>query len=379
MLSNCINLGVSCRSMCLSEAICRFRARCRSFSACFRMRLRARLILNAPDGVTGLSALVAAYPVNLIASPLDPAYSVAESVAAIRALWPARSWSSRIRRSRCGSGLHTCSPLKHPAYRLFNFSGNSGCRATRPPSRFFTSCALAWCDRIRIVSAVSQKKSSRPMKPTLGVVRAAWGAASTIWSSWHVPSKLGSASIPVASTSERPGGTPVVSGSPSCRTEVPNHWAVLSKGPWHRVPPLSPTTGAVTRSWASSALVTPPSRSEAICKLRKPFCPSFISCSPISKLGCEEPTTVSALSTYRRISTSSPSVSTAAFTHSTPSVLYSALRVMSPPLPMLSSMLKNHVLLHLVGGCDNRISTVDSSFIIYQTTVQRTVVVTVIG
>ena len=29
--------------MCLSEAICRFSARCRSFSACLRMRRRARL------------------------------------------------------------------------------------------------------------------------------------------------------------------------------------------------------------------------------------------------------------------------------------------------------------------------------------------------
>ncbi len=46
MLSNRINLRLLWQSMCLSGAICPFLGRCRSFSACFRMKLRVRPIIS---------------------------------------------------------------------------------------------------------------------------------------------------------------------------------------------------------------------------------------------------------------------------------------------------------------------------------------------
>ena len=81
MLSNCINLGFSWRSTFLSEAIWRFRARFRIFSACFRTRQHARHTLSVRDGIMASSVLVGAHPVSLTVSPLAPAYSVVGSVA----------------------------------------------------------------------------------------------------------------------------------------------------------------------------------------------------------------------------------------------------------------------------------------------------------
>lgn len=215
--------------MCLNGAICCFRARCRSFSACFRMRLRAQPILNAPVGATGLSVLVAAHSASPTVSPRVPVYSVAGSVAAIRALRPVRSWSERTRRSRFGSGQHTWSPVRRLAYRLLSFSGNSGYRATRLPSRFFINCASAWCGRIRTELAVSLEKSSKQIEPMLAVVRAAKDVASTTWVSWPALLKSDGASGPAASISGRPGGTLAVFGLPWCLIEVLSRWAALSK------------------------------------------------------------------------------------------------------------------------------------------------------
>jgi hypothetical protein len=56
-------------------------------------------------------------------------------------------------------------------------------------------------------------------------------AASTTWFSWPVLSKSVSASVPAASTSGRPGGTPVVFGLPWCLIEAPSRWAASSKAP----------------------------------------------------------------------------------------------------------------------------------------------------
>ena len=61
------------------------------------------------------------------------------------------------------------------------------------------------------------------------------------------------------------------------------------------------------------------------------------------------------------ISTNSPSASTAASTLSTPSVLYSASLAMSPRPHTPISTPQNHESLHLVGVCDNPISTVQSN------------------
>ncbi len=165
MLSNCINLGLPWQSMCLSEVICRFRARCQSFSACSRMRRLALPILNAPAGSTGLSVLVAARSANLTVSPRAQAYYIAGNAAAIRALAPAPSWSARTHRFRFGSGRLIWSPVRHQVYRLFSSSGNSDCRATRLPSRFFTSCASAWCGWIRTESGRSLVSMLRLTKP----------------------------------------------------------------------------------------------------------------------------------------------------------------------------------------------------------------------
>ena len=141
MLSNCINLGFSWRSTFLSEAIWRFRARFRIFSACFRTRQHARHTLSVRDGIMASSVLVGAHPVSLTVSPLAPAYSVVGSVAVTPALPLAPSLSARALHARFGSGQRNWSPVRRLACRLFSFSGNSDSRATRPRSRFFTNCA----------------------------------------------------------------------------------------------------------------------------------------------------------------------------------------------------------------------------------------------
>ncbi|ABM40042.1 hypothetical protein Pnap_4621 (plasmid) [Polaromonas naphthalenivorans CJ2] len=98
--------------MFLSEAIWRFRARCRSFSDCFRTRRHVRHTLSARDGAMALSVLVVAHPVSLTVFPLAPACSVVGSVAVTRASPLAPSWSAHTLRSRFGSGQRTWLPVK---------------------------------------------------------------------------------------------------------------------------------------------------------------------------------------------------------------------------------------------------------------------------
>jgi len=183
------------------------------------------------------------------------------------------------------------------------------------------------------------------------------GRTSTIWSSWPKPSKSCSASAPAVSTSVRTGVTPDASASLWYRSGVQSRWSALLKAPWRRVLPLLPTTGVAMQRAENADTFIPPSQSAATWKSRKTFCPSSISCSPISIPGCAAYITVSALNTCKPISTNSPTVLTGASTHSMPSDLYLASRAMSPLRPMLSCTLQNYETLHLVGGCDNRIST----------------------
>ena len=357
MLSNCVNLGLPWRLTFLSGAIWCFHARCRSFSGCFRTRQHVRHTLSVRDGAMASPVLVVAHPVSLTVSPLAPAYSVVGSVAVTRASPLAPSWNARTRRSRFGSGQRTWSPVKRPACRRFSSSGNSDSRATRPPSRFFTSCASAWCAPIRIELVVSPRNTSRPMKPTSVGVLAAKGRASTTWYSWQAQSKSASASSKGAATNAEPGATQGVFALPLCQIAAPSRWADSLSAPLHPAPSSSLTTGAVTRSWATAAIAIPPSPSGATCKLPRPSCRSFTSCFPISRPGCVEPITVSARNTYRPTSTNSPSASTVASTRSTLSVLCSASPAMSPLPHTPISTPQNHDSLHLVGVCDNPIST----------------------
>ena len=223
ILSICANLGRPWLLMYLSEATCRFRVRCRSSSTCFRMRRRALPILNAPDGTTGLSVIVAAHSVNLTVSPPVPAYSVVGSVVAIQASPLAPSWSAHIRRYRYGSGRPTWLPAKHPAFRLSSFSGNSESHAMKPRSRSFINCGPAWCVPTRIGLAASLENTSKPMKPMLVGVPVARVEAFTTWFSSLARSGLGSASTAVASISEGLDGTQGVFDLRWCQIAAPNH------------------------------------------------------------------------------------------------------------------------------------------------------------
>ena len=101
------SLGRPWLSTYLSKAICRFRARCRSFSDCSRTKRRAWPILSALDGAMGLFAGIAGRPANHDTSLPATAYFVAGNVAATQASPPALSWSARTRRSRSGFGRPT--------------------------------------------------------------------------------------------------------------------------------------------------------------------------------------------------------------------------------------------------------------------------------
>lgn len=71
ILSICTNVERSWLSTYLNETICRSRARCRSFSGCFRMRPHARLTLSGRDGVTVSCAPTVIRPANLTDTALD--------------------------------------------------------------------------------------------------------------------------------------------------------------------------------------------------------------------------------------------------------------------------------------------------------------------
>ena len=143
MLSLYVSRGRAWRWRWLHAVICRSRARCRSFSACSRTQPHARPTLSVHDGVTGSGVRAAGRSgcpsvtlrvlVFLVAGPADA-----------RLASPlAPSWSARTRRCPCGSGRPIGSPVRRLAYRPSSSNGNSGCRATRPPSRSFISCARA--------------------------------------------------------------------------------------------------------------------------------------------------------------------------------------------------------------------------------------------
>ena len=93
MLSIYANLGWSWLSTCLSETICRFLARCLSFSNCSRTKRPARPTLSAPDGETGSFVATAAHPESLIASRIASAFVGAVIATATRASLRARSWN----------------------------------------------------------------------------------------------------------------------------------------------------------------------------------------------------------------------------------------------------------------------------------------------
>ena len=107
VLSMHADLGRSWLSTCLSEAICRFRARCRSFSDCCRTKRHARPTLSAPDGTMGSSATSAARPASHTALPIVPAFSGVVIATVTRVLPPVPSWNVRTRRSRSGVGRPT--------------------------------------------------------------------------------------------------------------------------------------------------------------------------------------------------------------------------------------------------------------------------------
>ena len=253
--------------MFLSEAIWRFRARCLSFSGCFRTRQPVRPTLSGCDGAMASSVLGVAHPVSLTVSPRAPVCCVVGRVAATRASPLARSWSAHTRRPRSGSGQRIWSPVKRPACRLFSFSDNSDSRATRPPSRFFTNCALAWCDRIRTELAASPRNTSRPMRLASVGVLAAKAGASTTWSSWQAQLKFASANSKGASINVGPGVTQDAFALLFRQIAAPSRWADSSSAPLHPVPPSSPMTGAGTGNWANAAIAIPLSRSAATCKL----------------------------------------------------------------------------------------------------------------
>jgi hypothetical protein len=253
---------------------------------------------------------------------------------------------------------YTWLPAKRPACRLCSSGGNSDCRVTRRLSRFSTNCGPAWCVSTRIGLVAIPENMSRPMKPTPEDVLAARTEVFTTWFSLPVRSRLNSESTVAASTSGRLGGTPDVFGSPWCQIEVPNHWAASLSASLRQALPSLPMTGAATRRLESECIFTPPLRNVTTCKLPRPSCPSFTSCSRISKHGYTAFTTATARNTCKPTSTNSRSDSTAASTHLTLSAPCLALLATSLRRPMLSFMPKNHCpLLHLVALGANRIST----------------------
>src|SRR3990170_6269388 len=360
MLSICANWRQPWLSTCLSEAICHFRARFRSSSDCFRTKRPARPTLSAPDGAVDSSVTTARHPESRTALPIAPAFSGVAIATAMRASPLARSWNDRTHRSRFGSGQPTWSPAKRPACRPSSSSGNSDCRVTRLLSRFFTNCEPAWCVPTKIGSVATQENTSRPTKPMSAVVLATRAEAFTTWFSSPAQSRLSSDGTTAVSTSGGLDGMPDVFDLRWCQTEVPNRWVDSSSASLRQALPLLPTIGAVTRRSKGKGIFIPPWRNVATCKLPRPSCLSFTSCSPISKHGYVAFTTASARNTCKPISTNSRSASTAVSILSTPSAPCWVLLAASPHRPTPNFMLKNHDPLQVVGLGANRISTVQT-------------------
>ena len=210
--------------------------------------------------------------------------------------------SARTRRSRRGSERPTWSPARRRACWLSSSNGNSDCRATKPPSRFSTNSGLAWFAPTRTGSGASPAKSLRLMKPTWAGVHAAWGAASTSWYSWLVPSKSTSVSVPAASINGRMGGMQAVFDLPWFRTEAPNRLAASSRVLWYQAPGSSQMIGAAMPVSASMATTTYPSWNGAIRRSPKCSCPSSTSCSPILRPGCAASIMAVSANAYRHTS-----------------------------------------------------------------------------
>jgi hypothetical protein len=80
------------------------RARCRSSSACFRTRQRARHTLSAHGGMADSPASIVGRRASRIEAPPAQGCFVAESAATTLVSQPEPSWRARTRRSLCGSG-----------------------------------------------------------------------------------------------------------------------------------------------------------------------------------------------------------------------------------------------------------------------------------
>lgn len=143
-------------------------------------------------------------------------------------------------------------------------------------------------------SAAIPEVTSRSIKPTSVGVPATRGEACTTWCLWPARSKFASIGSKGAATNAEADAIQDAFVLPSRRIAVPRRWTDSSSVPSLAVPPSSPTTGAVTRSWASAAIAIPLSRSGVTGKLPRPSCRSFTSCFPISRLGFVASITASA-------------------------------------------------------------------------------------
>ncbi len=243
--------------------------------------------LERARGGDGFVCPHAGRPASPIVTPPALASLVAGSAGAKLVSPPAPSWSICTHRARSGSGRPTGLPAEHSASRPFRSRGNSGFRATRPLPRFSTSFALAGCPT-RTGSGESPEKSPRLMKSGWAAIRAARGAAFPIGCSWLALSKSASVSA-AASTSGGPGDTPAAFGLHRFRTEAPNRSVASLGAPWCQASPSSPTIGMARLALAKHKIFTPLSQNRAIRKSRKPSCPSFPSCSPISRPSTRPP------------------------------------------------------------------------------------------
>jgi len=228
MLSICANLERSWLSTCLIETNWLSLTRFRSFSACFQTKWRAQPTLSVLDGEKDSSVRTSRWPINHGTFLRAVRYFDAVIAGATPASRRAPSWSVPIRRFRCSSVLRTSLPARRQTCRPPSSSASSSCRATKPHSRYFTSCTPAWCIPTKTGSAASRMRSPRPTKPGLTVASRARATATTIWCSWHAQSKSGNTSVQAASTSERPGVSPGASDSPWCQTGAQSRWSASS-------------------------------------------------------------------------------------------------------------------------------------------------------